>query len=67
MAERSFQESRGPREVFYPPEFLQGCEYGKDLDCWQLGTAAFLMMRGARPAVGPPPASAGLCGEVGAK
>ncbi|CAK0839185.1 unnamed protein product [Prorocentrum cordatum] len=48
----SVARPEGYGQVFYPPEFLQGCEYGKDLDCWQLGTAAFLMMTGTLPQLG---------------
>mmetsp|Transcript_11605 Transcript_11605/g.25355 ORF Transcript_11605/g.25355 Transcript_11605/m.25355 type:complete len:402 (-) Transcript_11605:99-1304(-) len=38
--------------VFFPPEYLQSEAYGKDLDCWQLGVAAFLMLSGGWPSEG---------------
>lgn len=38
--------------MLYPPEFHRGELYGKDLDCWQLGVAAFLMLAGRLPQPG---------------
>ncbi|CAE8725234.1 unnamed protein product, partial [Polarella glacialis] len=35
--------------VHYPPEFYRGESYGKDLDCWQLGVATFVMLSGRLP------------------
>lgn len=52
LARPSVAQPEGYGQVFYPPEFLRGDEYGKDLDCWQLGTAAFLMMTGSLPQLG---------------
>lgn len=36
-------------EVFYPPEFQLEGVFGKDLDCWQLGVATFIMLSGELP------------------
>jgi len=38
--------------VFMPPEMLRGELYGKDMDCWQLGIAAFAMLSGKYPIEG---------------
>eukprot|EP00747_Dinoflagellata_sp_TGD_P166508 gnl/TRDRNA2_/TRDRNA2_189390_c0_seq1.p1 gnl/TRDRNA2_/TRDRNA2_189390_c0~~gnl/TRDRNA2_/TRDRNA2_189390_c0_seq1.p1 ORF type:complete len:483 (+),score=121.60 gnl/TRDRNA2_/TRDRNA2_189390_c0_seq1:146-1450(+) len=38
--------------IFMPPEYRRGELYGKSLDCWQLGVAAFAMFAGAYPEVG---------------
>mmetsp|Transcript_45575 Transcript_45575/g.145420 ORF Transcript_45575/g.145420 Transcript_45575/m.145420 type:complete len:343 (-) Transcript_45575:43-1071(-) len=43
----------GTTEVFYPPEYVGGKLFGKDLDCWQLGVAIFSMLTGRLP--NPPP------------
>lgn len=51
-----FEFARGGTEVFYPPEFLGGDLYGRDLDCWQLGVALFYMLSGALPKVAAAPA-----------
>lgn len=39
----------GSAAVLYPPEFQRGEAYGKDLDCWQLGAATFMMLTGQLP------------------
>eukprot|EP00931_Biecheleriopsis_adriatica_P039388 TRINITY_DN22525_c0_g1_i2.p1 TRINITY_DN22525_c0_g1~~TRINITY_DN22525_c0_g1_i2.p1 ORF type:complete len:320 (+),score=82.80 TRINITY_DN22525_c0_g1_i2:28-960(+) len=67
----SFADSQA--EVFYPPEFHRGEDYGKDLDCWQLGVATFAMLTGRLPEdVGgtgdeklfePPELQSGITGE----
>jgi len=38
--------------VFMPPEFWGGALYGKELDCWQLGVAAYAMFTGCYPRQG---------------
>jgi len=51
--QRKFKECSGEipeTRVFMPPEFWRGEHYGKELDCWQLGVAAYAMFTGSYPA-----------------
>mmetsp|Transcript_54707 Transcript_54707/g.85105 ORF Transcript_54707/g.85105 Transcript_54707/m.85105 type:complete len:164 (+) Transcript_54707:2-493(+) len=42
----------GEADVLMPPEFRRGEAYGKDIDCWQLGILAFVMLAGFWPMQG---------------
>jgi len=71
-ASHVFEFSNGRTEIFYPPEYIQGEEYGKDLDCWQLGVALVFMLAGELPraftpgdeASWPPSLPAGASGQA---